>query len=247
MSKLVYVHSKHRSSGSKNNFVVNLPSTTLVGHYVISSISFPNLAYNIDANTSVYRYSIGGVPGSFSIPQGQYTWASFVVAFEAAWVANIGGTVSLTLNPLTNKASILSSVATAYTIENNYMANILGLDIGSGGVDVPIMIFNNSPWLGGLTNLFIQSRTLCDGWGMMNSENENLPVFSVVPVNVEYGAMQHYLPEEVTTNRKIFRNGSKSLQSIDIKLTDHHGNLIDINGEFNLILKVYPPSDNQLL
>ena len=95
-----------------------------------------------------------------------------------------------------------------------------------------------APKMNGLTRVYIKSTELAPS-NLVNSTGKVINTFVDVPVNVPYGVMNHYEPQDdelVSVNYKTPRD----LRVIDIELIDVYGNEVDLDGfGVEIMLKVY--------
>ena len=64
-----------------------------------------------------------------------------------------------------------------------------------------------------------------------------------IPIDVPYGVVQHYDPQDIRLNVKKF-NRKNNIQWIDIKIFDEDLQGVDLNGgDIEIVLKIYSSSN----
>lgn len=240
--QLVRISSRDRtrSTDSTTDFTVSLGNVGIqnVSSLVVKQASFANVFYNVNEYNRTFTYNIASAPTSVTIPVGQYTLSDFLTAFETATSAL---TMTATQDATTLKIDFASTTAIEYLpIGNNPMAELLGITTGSGA-DVTTFTSEGLPSLEGEKNAFIKSLQLSQS-NLMDSDAKHDNTLVVVPINVGFGSIQHYVSQhsaidDVDSPSSIHGN---NIQEIGIRLTDDQDRTLDLNGHhLTIILKAY--------
>ena len=88
--------------------------------------------------------------------------------------------------------------------------------------------------------MFVASKVLSKGSNFIDAnQRQELPVFAVIPCDVPFGSIKHYETEHDDLDIVNY-NSETDLQTIDIRLYDGRGTLLNFEGEdVNIILKIY--------
>lgn len=217
----------------------NLPNIQAIKSVVLKQVSIPNVFYNINSKNNTFTYNISGSPTSVSIAEGQYTMTTFLAAFVAATSAL---SMAVTLDVLTNKLQFTNSTAIEYLtdVAINPMADVLGILVDSVG-DVTSFNPTGQPSLEGERNIYIDSLALGQS-NLIRSNEANLNTIAVIPMISPFAAVEHYISQhsEIDDYDSQSQKSGKNLQSIDISLRDHDGEIVNLHGHhITMILKVY--------
>ena len=244
--KLLRISSEDRDIGiskSTSEFTITLNNSDGmqgIKSIIVKQISIPNVMYNINTYNNTLTYEIGGTPTSFTIPIGQYTYAEFETAIEAA---GVGIGLTLTLNTITNRILLGTTTAVEWLdIRENPMAEVLGITIdGGSGSDVNAFTPSGIIALSGTENVYLESTKLSTS-NMISSDKTIRHILATVPITVPYGAVEHYISQHTDIDdfdMASVRHGD-NIQKFDIELVDKHNRTIDLLGHHVvIILKVY--------
>jgi hypothetical protein len=244
-------------SESNTNFIQcynNIHANEGVVRCVMKSCDIPNVFYNIDnigynftntGNNTFTWTNASNVTALTTIPRGQYTIAQLLAlintAFYSAYTPN--GSVSLILNPITQKIYISNTSGQSFGISiNSPIAPYLGMLSDVPWTTTPAVLFAGFPNLAGIQEVYITSQKISDGSNMIVASNTMYPVILNVQMSVPFGAFQHYEtnhPEIDDIEYTSISQGT-SIRQVDIQLRDRFGNILDLGGlPFNLIMKIY--------
>ena len=247
--KLLQISSRDRVIGLSNStsdFTVNMNNIDglqKVKSVVLKHATIPNVFYNISSldGNNVFTYNIAGTPGSFTVPEGQYSVADFLVALDLAGVAI--GLVS-TFDTVTSKLSFTTTTNIEWLDLNdgNAMAEVLGIKYGTGsGADVGSYAAQGMVGLEGVRNVYIESVQLGEA-NLLRSNNTTTSTLAVVPITVPFLGIEHYTSQhaDIDDVDSVSRRYGKNIQSVSIKLLDHDGHVLDLQGHhFSMVVKIY--------
>jgi len=84
---------------------------------------------------------------------------------------------------------------------------------------------------------------LSQGFNGVFKNGIQIPLVMNVPINVPYGVVQHYDPQDIKLNVKKF-NRKQNIQFMDIKILDEDLNIVDLHGaDVEIILKIFSSDD----
>lgn len=243
--KLLRISSRDRNNlanTTSSDFTItldNIDSAHDLKSVVVKHISFTNTIYNITSKNNTLTYNIASSPTSVSIAVGQYTATQFKTALEA--VAS-GIVLVMTLDPITYKYTLATTTAIEWLpIDNNPMAEILGISTGSGS-DVTSHVCASTVNLSGIQNLFVRCSNLSFTNLVSSRANINSDVLAIIPITSEFGFNEQYISShsEIDDVDSLSLHSGKNIQKMNIKLTDDDGDIVDMNGsDIILVLKVY--------
>jgi len=247
-SKLLRINSAERlkaaaygytSSNFRLDYNLNIPDLVKVHSIVLKSCSIPNTQYNIGLENNSFLFSTGGVLSTIPLLVGNYTIAELITALTTSAQAIAVG-MSIVIQSPTGKLEFsFTTNSRLYTSsEGNELGDTLGLTIGSG-VDVPQFLAPSLPNLTGLQNVYIVSRTLSGGAGLIDPKLNQLAIFAHVQMISPFGTYNHYISPEERSD-EIFFPSDRTLGEVDIALVNDQGVVIDLQGlEWNCIIKIY--------
>ena len=238
----------------------NINANEGVTRVVMKSCDIPNVFYNIDnigynfTNTGNNKFVWINAANNYqitTIPRGQYTVQQLLAvintAIYAAYTPN--GSVSLILNPITQKIEIVNTSGQSFgiSISLSTIAPDLGMLIDVPWTTSSSVLFTGFPNLAGIQEVYITSQKISDGSNMIVASNTMYPVILNVQMSVPFGAFQHYEtnhPEIDDIEYASISQGT-SIRQVDIQLRDRFGNILDLGGlPFNLIMKIYHVNHN---
>lgn len=243
-NKLLRISSfyKNEQSNSNSDFslsydVKEIQNTIAI---VVKHVSFPNVFYNVNALNNVFAFFNGVTVKTVSLPIGQYNMSKFLTDLNALLAAD---GLTITQSTLTNKLTITNtsgSNVTVYFDHLNSMYKLLGLSENANILNTSSYNLLNLPALQGIQHVYINSASLSKANNMVSPNTVQVTSSVVmVPVNVPFGQNVHYETQHEELDL-INYDGVKDLSSIDIKLLDIEGNILDLNGHnFTMILKAY--------
>ena len=220
------------SSLSNTDFVVNTdPVATLSAQ--VKMVIVPNVFNNIrslpesDANAT-YSYEIGGVPGSFTIPDGFYNITQLITYIEAQIAVTIVADANTGLLTLTNNTGADFEIITY--ADGNLIGDVLGISATSTLANGASSTFGNKYNLYSYQMVYIASRRLSDGFNVVSGAGR-FPVIATVPIDVEYGGLIYY---EVAEQHEIIYPSTNNIEEIDIQLVNHYGHVIPLPPNYHI-------------
>lgn len=247
MSQLLRISSKDRDkdqSLSSSSFKIsfnNASNLQSIKRIVVKTVTIPNSFYNINEFNRTFTYKTDEITFvSVTIPSGQYNIEDFITAFNLS-LAGIGMTASL--NTVTGKLQYVNTTTIRYLNQEdgNAMADVLGIKT-SATENVSSYSSEHLPNLSGTSEVYVVSNVLSDNSNMINKSLLSLPVLVCVPITSSFGSLTHYYANDSLLEEVVYYSQrlGKNIQSVDIKLIDRNGNLLDLQGlEFEMILRVY--------
>lgn len=246
-SKLVRINSgsrlkdpvyKYTSSDFRLDFNLNIPDLIKVHSIVLKSCSIPNTEYNINNTNYTFSFIAGLDETTIVLPYGNYTINTLIAAIMDSpqgifygmtiQVAQPSGKLQFTTN---------TNIQLLNAEQGNAMANVLGILTNSPPTSNYIV--DGLPNLLGLQNIYIVSQTLSGGVAMIDSELNQIAVFSQIPMTVPFGNVNHYTSPEEQSD-EIFFPSDRTIGEIDLTLYNDMGRIIDLHGlEWSMIIKIY--------
>jgi hypothetical protein len=238
------------SSKGDNDFVVSATSDILqrVVGLRVRSVAFRNTFNNITDNNNKFVFDIDGVgPAVFNIPPGYYNITEFLQAVEDrlnAVPSLVGSTV--VIDPFTNKITITTPVGIKWAPndrkreQSNPLSDILGFN----PYQTDYTSFNTIqtalglPTLAGPINLNVYSRSLAENTYIDADSKNLLNILTSVPIHTPYGTAEIY--ESSSDNIDLIKYRSpRDLTTIDIRLRDNRGYLLDYSDEIVIVLELF--------
>jgi hypothetical protein len=252
ITSFVVISSKYRTGDSRStsDFTYSIGQSLEVSAVAVKSVSIPNVQYNINKhNNSLLVYYGDSNPASSAtvvLPEGQYNTTSLITQLEALILSSTGVDLTIVQDALTGKLAFTSStLAFKFSTDpiDSPSAKVLGLgDTASATYPDQVTMSLDCPFLinlSGLKNYYLASRVLSHGYNGIFKSGESLPLVMNIPIDVPYGAIEQYDPQDISLNLKTFSRPS-NIQWIDIKILDEDLNVIDLNGgDIEIVLKIY--------
>lgn len=243
--KLLHISSRDKSADSASNsdFNVSFSNSDVlqaVKKITLKSVSIPNTVFNINQYNNKFTYKIAGSPTSVTMTPGQYSQSEFKTEFETILS---GLAMSIVIDPNTKKIFATTTTPIEWLdISENDMAEVLGIETGSGG-DVTFFNAQHVIALEGLRSVFINSIEAGEG-NMISSQNsQQKNTIGIIPMTVGFGFIEHYTTDHSDIDQQDIHRGNPSgrnIQKISIKLRDEKQNIIDLNGHHvELVLKIH--------
>jgi hypothetical protein len=250
----LYVNSKDRDTGTSDNFTVNLPTSLSFTQMYIKSVILPISYYNIPASANTFNLQLvtSGSFNTYTIPAGNYTIGSLVVAMNTAMT---GSLVTVTANTAMN--TITFSNAGQLTIQATTSAQfqllqILGFasnDTDPAEADLPYTYSGARPTttltsfnvvnLGGPQYLNIKSDGLADAtpvpssYTTSGSENS---IFAQIPTNTGFSIVAWLNQSDLRFNI----DNSIIFQTLDFRLEGPWNIPVDLNGiDWSFVIGFY--------
>jgi len=240
-NKLLRINSQDRSAESKSttDFIVNYSNVQVLAKIVsvvVKHVSFPNVFYNITTKNNVLIYErILGAPLTVAVPVGNYTMTSLLTKLIESF--------EITQDPLTHLLTFTATGGSPLKIygpeDGSTLAKFLGI-LEATALNTSNFTTTNFPNLQGVQHIHIASKFLSKGNNFIDAnKKQELPIIAMIPNRVSFGEIVHY--ETPHEDLDVINYESESnLQTIDIKLYDGEGNLLDLKGQnVNIILKIY--------
>jgi hypothetical protein len=218
----------------------NIDSAHDLKSVIVKHISFTNTVYNVTSKNNTLTVKIDATTySSVTITPGQYNSTQFKTALEAAATEF---DLVMTLDSLTYKYTLATTTPVEWlTIDENPMAQVLGISVGSGALTTShtcASVLN----LSGIQNLFVRCSNLSFTNLVSSRTNVNSDVLCIVPITSAFGANEQYISShsEIDDVDSLSTHSGKNIQKMGIKLTDDDGDVVDLNGsDITMILKVY--------
>lgn len=232
-TKLIRISNNDRVSGNGTKFSVNLGFEETEIHRVLKttlvSLVFNNNHTNVNPSNNTFSYEIGGVPNSITIPVGQYSTTTLIaeiISQEPAFTITQSSTTYLLNFTVGTTCKILSSGLGSFIGFTEDSATAASVDADA------------IPNLNGLDLVMIKSDTLAKN-NMIDTDRKEHSVLSVVPVNVSFGLNAVFHDTGIDESSHVVYRSRRNLTAIDIELTDQNHNPVYIDGQIDIILKVY--------
>ena len=241
-NKLLRINSKERTTTniSSSDFTVSYPNVQVlqkVVSVILKHCSFPNVFYNITNTNNTFQYETTAGIVLITVPPGFYS----LTALKVYMTPFLSG-FEFNQNVETMKLTFSEIIPTAvqikiYVSATSVLPTLLGF---TSTVEATTLTAPNVPQLQGVSHVFIASRVLSKGNNFLDAnKRQELPIFSMIPILVPYGSIQHYETSHEILDVVNFESEA-DLQNIDIKLFDGKGNALTLHGsEINIILKIY--------
>jgi len=234
-SKLLYVFTKDRTSGTAENCTVNFGNTMSrnVFKVVLKEASIPNTMYNITSynNTII----VNGTP--YQVPVGKYDLASLTTALQTLLAAF---TFTVVPNTTTYKLTFNTSAPVTISSRDNgsTIARILGLhkvmNITTNSYVAP-HIYD----LSGPSMLFLYSPELCGTNSNMMTVKGGIPAIGNFIVNAPFGEFITFEVREDMTD-SIDMDNYNNIRSITLQLVNEFLEPVDLNGQdYMIIFKIF--------
>lgn len=222
---------------SKSNFLVNLKErseTQRVKSVKIHQIWCPNVFYNVRSgiNNVINITQDSEVATDITIPQGQYTITTFMVAAKTAIDAKMAGgsVVTITQDADTQLLTLAFSggtnpnTALNVTDANSEAWCVFGVQTTSA--EAASHTATSAPNLRGLSQVFLHSKTL-NNFGTYDGDSGAISMFSAVSFHdTPFGGMGYYQSTNDDTDLIVY-DKPRNLSSVQIKLRDSVGNVLD--------------------
>ena len=202
-----------------------------VSRVMLKSAVIPNTQYNIHSHNNTFVYEIANVPQPpVVIPQGQYLMSDLITAFNAAFLAESGITMTAVQNTLTKKISFATSsdIGILNKADGNPMGDVFGIVL-STLEDGPTYACAGLPNLVGLRHIYIASNALASNTNLITSAKTKYPIFADVPITVPFGGLQT-VDNSFDTMDSQTLHGKHNISNIDITLLDEHNEIVELNG-----------------
>jgi hypothetical protein len=236
------IKSNERTSGDINNFVVKINPTAHIEKIALESISIPFTWYNIDSNNNSIRFN-DGTQRDVTIPVGVYSSSTIITAIKTAMDGAPSTLVfTVTYNNITKKITIAETGGpTNFDLQfniNNSLGPLLGYGLNNFTGAATYTANNVFDVNQNNHSISIYSRELTRYNSRTITSNHKMPMLRI-PNNISlWGGIIEF--ENIKDYVWDYDPG-KTLQEIDIRITDNNDNDIDFNGidEIMLNFKIY--------
>jgi hypothetical protein len=160
------------------------------------------------------------------VPAGQYTAAELVVAVATAITPLIQGTIVGTIEPLTGKA-VFTGATQPWRFNYSPLPPLFGWELAKRWFNTSPVIANFVFDLYGTRNLYISSRVLANGYNALQAKGEKSSIIGNIPVCSAQGSIDKW--EAKYAIKKNYPQAI-NVNSIDIKILDDTGGIVDLQG-----------------
>ena len=253
LEKLIVISSedKDNSSNSNSDFVVSLKEsyyTQNIERIMVKDIIVPNVFPNIrgesyiSSQNNIFRFQdvLGNLSAPVVIPEGQYVISTLgvppandlITVLETIYnttVALPGETVSITLDPITNKLNFTFAGGIGFNFANTTdspLNDVLGIvgPLPSGSLNIDAQ---SIPDLGGYPMVYVHSKKLAESNGIDGDFGLISLAEAVSWVDAPYGSYGYRQNNDDELSSIIYDN-PRNLNRIQITLRDNKGNKLDI-------------------
>ena len=193
----------------------------------LTNFECPNSMYNINStNNSLTVEALGLYTVSITIPVGNYdadSFATIISQLLAAEYSNLGDTLIVCIFNTDNYIFTFSA-NNSFSITETTADVELGLIDQTPTTEGLTYVAENVCNLAGISGIFVKIKNL--GFNNLNSYGDITNTIARCDANVNFGEYIFYNPTEVL----YFGINDKSIQYLDIQLTDDEGNEIELNG-----------------
>jgi hypothetical protein len=238
--KTIILSSKYKSyrKDTPCKFTVHLDNSvdvSDVNRIVVKSVHFPNLFGNIGSWNNTLHFVVGTTAYTVTVPPGQYSVATFLVALQASIdatgattvtaISHDEGTYRITIDTA-DPISFLSdkSIITKSGFHSS-LNNVVGADSFDNTPFTTSTIFPGVLNLSGPTQIHLASRVLGSSHSY-DSRGDSRSVLCVVPVDVPYGSTVHWYAQSHLLS--FVDLDDVNLSTIDIVLTTPDGQTLEL-------------------
>lgn len=235
--QILHIDSADRSSGTSDDFQLQLPRSYNCSSAELISVQLPNTLYTVDAsNCNIYWTSSIDGALSGSILNGFYNITNFPAAVQAAMnFSSVTVTYIVTYNSVTGKLAIVPSSGTISMtfLNKTNAANIL---MGFNASNQTAGAANNGDNLVDLSGIkyALISISGIDSNSVLGS-NANTFGSYIIPIGTNTGGIVNF---EVNDEFKIV-SSTVTLQSLSVKLRRQNGSSLFLNGvNWSMVLRL---------
>lgn len=226
-SGLLYVDSRRRNYGTSNDFSISWSEDIEMDAVGLLSVVMPNTIYNVNSTNNSITITEGATTKTVSVPAGIYNIAGLltVLGTELTNDGTLTGTYSLTLDPTTQK--VVASCSTNFTIvpdsDGDGLATSLGFTVAQA--QASSRTANQLYDISGERSVYIQLDLPLSS----RFNNERRDIIGVVPiVEAEFGGIISKSYE--SSEQMIYFADRQFINSLNVRLIDGKGRLVDLNG-----------------
>lgn len=192
----------------------------------------------------MFTFKEGAATYNAVVPEGQYILTDYVVALQTAMNAVAGGTITVSVDPTTNR--ILFQDTVPITIlpfsAGNSAGNLTGITREQTGLSV---LADALPDLSGIDYVFVHSRDVSNAFSIDGDSGLISAMEGVSLHNTQFGANAYYQSNDVIGSEITYDKG-KNLSRIQIVLRDNLGNRLDIGtSKVIIIFKIWYAMDTE--
>lgn len=242
-NSLLWIDSRHRTSGNPADFTVNIPNSVDVKgvvKVVPQIITFPHLFPNVE-NVNV-TYVTGGSNVNVSIGSNWYTTSTLVTAWNSHASVSNGTVPSLSI---TDGKFVFTSTTTGNLILGSEFAKILGIVVNEIAFDVSasntVYAAEHFPNLSGPQHIFVHMSEMCSANLIRSLDGKTSNCVAVVPLGGRsFGQMISHTFDDIQMG-SVESKRPVHVDRLSIRLQDDNHNTVSVpfNFDFSMILKIY--------
>ena len=251
--KLVRIQSSDQQatlSSNNGDFTVQLKDRNAmqsVREIAVVEAYVPNVFYNVRSSqgkvNNVLRYQeTGEAVLSATVPEGQYTISTYMVALKTAFEAtSVAQTITVTQDATTQKITLTTSAACIFysSADDALSTNAYVVGLQTTTANATSSVMDSIPNLRGYSQLYLHSKTVADG-NLIDGDSGAISVaIGVSLVDAPFGAMAY---KQVTTEHegRIQFSHPRNISNVRLVLRDSEGNKLDPgSSEISLLFKAY--------
>jgi len=247
--KILHISSREKVNQrqSSSDFNININRSTglsKIKRVVLKQASVPNSQYNINQYNNKFTWlDSDDVGHTVDVTIGQYSLTELLTVLNDSTGFGIFGII-ISQNPVNSR--LLISATTPIKLINlsqgNPMAEVIGLsepwDLTTTTVTYDLVSLPN---MSGAPSYYISSHALAEAH-FLTPNRSDANIIGVIQSTGSFGSYIHYSSEMASldsVDSSSLRHG-KNISDIDIKILDHKGRVINLNGlEVDLILQIF--------
>lgn len=223
----VLIRSKDRLSGTSTNFRSN-HYAPIWGCYKVHNIQIPRTNFNVNStNNKVYFIDADAVAYTATIIPGSYTSSTLPSALVAAMELVSTQTYTVTFSSTTGKLTITPGAGTISMLFSTYTTAtarfLLGFNAENTTAAASITSTNSIDLSYPASVAVSVDEALDTNYGIFKETGSQYSVY--VPFSQAYGAYTDQSSFDIQQKIKL-----RTTKSVNIRLLDHDGNEIDLNG-----------------
>lgn len=241
--QVVYIDSNFRSSGTSDNFTIDLSKQILNSNnydrIVLTSASIPKSYYNIDDSNESFILTELGVDTLITLIHGNYSYSTLATALALA-LTNASPntwTYTCTTSQLTGRYTFGVSgnggVQPSFGFVNKFISLIIGFDSAVYPFVANALESPNVVNLQLASAIQVNSDIVAGSSSVLSSITPDNPAYAIINYN-----------EQNPAYVSVPTNGASS-KSVRFWITDTRGRLIDLNGlDWSCVLTIYKLDDS---
>ena len=224
---MLYLHS---SQGTNNRYTLD---NAIEGVYKLISFSCTNNIYNVDDTCNKIYFNENGINYETTLENGYYNYNDFVTECLRA-ISDVSlGSLTATRDSNTNKLRIINSLSFYFTFGSNTensARKLMGFN-EVDGTNSTLQVSDNPMDLNTHKSFFINI-----------SDNDNKNIEGIDFYRTSFiiqgeGGFGEILRYKINENIEQYIKFSRGVKNIDIKFHDLNQEVLDINSEYEIILK----------